>query len=296
MQCSNCHYPLWNIEARTCPECGAAFKPSEHRFVVNSVKFCCPTCRQDYYGTGVDGHLVPKSFTCVRCQRALDEDDMILLPTAGVREEQTRVGEHPWLRRERGFVRALWGTIWRSLFTPARLAAAMPRDQHRTWQAVWYAVIVSVFGSVCVSLAMSVFLGLVVSTARPTPGAPPVPMAMMQQFGNLALMAPIVSLGAMMLWAVATHVCLLPARPASSLARTLETFAYAATPILLVPPPTCVGILLTAAALPWMIVSTILMLRVRQGVSGGAAAAAVLIPFGITAMLGIGLFVWVVTR
>ena len=84
MRCQGCDYPLWNLTARQCPECGRPFRPSEFRFVANSVRFCCPHCGQDYYGTGPVGHLVPVEFDCVRCHRRVHMDQMVLLPTEGV--------------------------------------------------------------------------------------------------------------------------------------------------------------------------------------------------------------------
>ena len=81
MRCKSCDYPLWNLLARACPECGAAFKPSEFDFNLNAVRFCCPHCSQSYYGTDARGHLVPPAFACVSCGNAITMDDCLLLPT-----------------------------------------------------------------------------------------------------------------------------------------------------------------------------------------------------------------------
>ena len=62
MRCKNCDYRLWNLVSRQCPECGTEFLPHEFEFVLNSVRFCCPYCQQDYYGTGDKGHLEPIEF------------------------------------------------------------------------------------------------------------------------------------------------------------------------------------------------------------------------------------------
>ena len=37
MFCKSCNYPLWNINTRQCPECGAPFKPSDFQFALNEV-------------------------------------------------------------------------------------------------------------------------------------------------------------------------------------------------------------------------------------------------------------------
>ena len=63
MRCQNCNYTLWNLTTRECPECGTPFLPSAQDFQPNSVRFCCPGCDQDYYGTSPRGHLVPSAFS-----------------------------------------------------------------------------------------------------------------------------------------------------------------------------------------------------------------------------------------
>ncbi|MCH7792622.1 MAG: zinc-binding dehydrogenase [Planctomycetes bacterium] len=88
MHCKHCDYALWNLRDRICPECGNAFLPSEYEFVPNSIRFCCTECGQDYYGVDDKGHLVPTEFDCVRCGSPQRMDDMLVLPTEGVTEEQ----------------------------------------------------------------------------------------------------------------------------------------------------------------------------------------------------------------
>ena len=107
MRCKICDYRLWNLRSRVCPECGTPFKPSEFEFFLNSVQFCCLHCNQTYYGTGAKGHLVPAEFECVKCARQIHMDEMVLLPTEGIEEEQTKAHTMPWMeRKKRGAVRA----------------------------------------------------------------------------------------------------------------------------------------------------------------------------------------------
>src|SRR5437870_10981399 len=107
MHCKTCDYPLWNLKARQCPECGTPFLPSQFNFVINSVRFCCPHCDQTYYGTGERGHLVPSSFVCVNCARPIAMDEMVLRPAEGVSEQQTQTDRMPWLERaQRGWIKA----------------------------------------------------------------------------------------------------------------------------------------------------------------------------------------------
>src|SRR5574341_95612 len=121
MFCKQCGYRLWNLRSRICPECGTAFRPSEFEFVGNAVQFCCPHCGQDYYGTGASGHLVPIEFDCVKCGRHIHMDEMVVLPTSGVEEEQTKVEHMPWLDPSRGWVKAWLSTIGMALVRPMRL-------------------------------------------------------------------------------------------------------------------------------------------------------------------------------
>src|SRR5688572_3956647 len=112
MRCKTCDYPLWNLKARQCPECGRAFVPSEFEFVLNSVRFCCQHCDQAYYGTGPRGELVPADFVCVACGQRTRMDDMVLRPAQGVEEKQTQVLKMPWLERaQRGRISAWFSTL-----------------------------------------------------------------------------------------------------------------------------------------------------------------------------------------
>ena len=116
MRCRTCDYRLWNLPSRQCPECGTPFLPTDYEFVPNSVQFCCPHCHQAYYGTDEHGHLAPVEFDCVSCSNRIHMDDMILLPTAGLEEEQTRVEQMPWLdRARRGVVRAWLSSVGMAL-------------------------------------------------------------------------------------------------------------------------------------------------------------------------------------
>lgn len=127
MRCKGCDYPLWDIAARACPECGLPFRPSEYEFAANGVRFCCQHCGQAYYGTSASGHLVPPRFHCVSCARMIDMDEMLVLPREGVPETLSMPDRMPWLERSRlGFWRALFSTLGKSIGGPVRLADSIP--------------------------------------------------------------------------------------------------------------------------------------------------------------------------
>ena len=127
MRCKSCDYLLWNLKARQCPECGAAFRPSEYEFTANSVRFCCPHCDQSYFGTDDHGHLVPREFECVSCRQRVRLDDTVLRPAEGVEEAQTKPDRMPWLERERrGVLRAWFATIGAAMTRPQSLMRAIP--------------------------------------------------------------------------------------------------------------------------------------------------------------------------
>ena len=126
MRCRTCDYALWNLPARLCPECGAAFRPSDFEFVPNSVRFCCPHCDQVYYGTTATGHLEPDRFDCVRCGERIAMDEMVLRPHEGLAEHLTQLGSNPWLQRHRrGRFKAWCATIGAALVSPLRPAVCL---------------------------------------------------------------------------------------------------------------------------------------------------------------------------
>ena len=129
MRCRTCDYLLWNLRSRICPECGSGFRPSEFEFAPSSVQFCCPHCNQSYYGTGEKGRIVPRAFDCVTCEQRIDLDEMVLLPSVGLEEHQTRAERVPWLERRRlGVVKAWFSTVRGSMTHPTRMIRGAPGE------------------------------------------------------------------------------------------------------------------------------------------------------------------------
>ena len=149
MRCKACDYPLWNLRARQCPECGLPFRPDEFEFRPNSVCFCCPHCNQSYYGTDAHGHLEPPAFNCVTCGRHVVMNEMVLLPAEGLDEKHTKAAVNPWLERHReGWWRSWFRSIGQALASPGQLMKGTPVESSMK-QAWWYftATLVLVFAA-----------------------------------------------------------------------------------------------------------------------------------------------------
>ncbi len=127
MRCRNCDHSLLNLTPGACPGCGTLFKPSEHEFGANSVRFCCPFCDQAYYGTSEKGHLIPSAFPCASCGQQVQMDMMTLRPREETNNQQTEPVEVPWLRsREQGLIAAWFSMLGMALFSPRRLVHGLP--------------------------------------------------------------------------------------------------------------------------------------------------------------------------
>ena len=271
MRCKTCDYPLWNLKARQCPECGTAFQPSEFEFVLNSVRFCCPHCDQAYYGTGLKGHIVPEEYNCVQCGRHISMNEMVLRPALGVEEQQTQVGIMPWLqRREIGWWKGWFKTIGEGMMRPHRLMRAVPIDGTR--DAWWYAtatcLLVFSLGAGLPLLVIALLLfsnenSDAVDTLIAAPGS--------VIGGTLTFLLGI------LLWGLTTHgVLRLSGGAAHGISRTYQALLYSIGTIapMAVPciGPYCGGYFLWI----WYAVSAIFMVSDGQRVHGGRATLAVL--------------------
>ncbi len=282
MFCKTCDYPLWNISARACPECGAPFKPSDFDFAPETVRFCCPSCGQDYYGTDARGHLVPRDFACIRCSAALRMDEMVLQPAVGVGERQTVIGLAPWLERKRiGFWRAWLGTIWGSMTAPSRLIGGVPVESSKL-SALWFAMLTG-FAYMFLAGAPLIIIGLIGAIAGASAAGRGGGGAAML-FGGLPVLAMFILGGFVSiaigigLWSVVSHILLrITGRTAHGLGRTFQSLCYASGANALSAIP-CIGAYAGIVSWIWWAVSATLMIRAGQRVSGWRAAIAVLLP------------------
>ena len=138
MRCKTCDYPLWNLKTRQCPECGAAFKPSDYQFTMFAVKFCCPHCDQAYYGNGPHGYLRPSEFTCIKCAIFINMDSTVLRPSEGTDESHTRGNRAQWIEPSKGRqIRCFSSTIGESMLRPDRLIEGIPPESSMR-RAAWF--------------------------------------------------------------------------------------------------------------------------------------------------------------
>ncbi|MDX2132127.1 MAG: Yip1 family protein [Planctomycetota bacterium] len=273
MNCKSCDYPLWNLRGRECPECGTPFRPSDFDFTLNAVRFCCPHCGQDYYGTGDRGHLVPDSFACVSCARPITMDECLLLPTAGVREEQTRPDDMPWLERRRhGVISAWFKTIGRAMVTPGRLMDAIPAEGPSGF--VFGAVTTSIF--LLVSVAPLFVFILVMGAGvggRPSMNA----VAGIAGGGGATILGAIVGIIMFLgLWIVCTHGTLrITGGAPYPIKRTCQALCYSSGANVLTALP-CLGMYFGFLFVIWWIVAACIMVARGHRISGGRATLAVL--------------------
>ncbi|HRQ72943.1 MAG TPA: hypothetical protein PLU35_07940 [Phycisphaerales bacterium] len=294
MRCKTCDYTLWNLRSRQCPECGSPFKPSDFEFVTNSVRFCCPHCGQDYYGTGESGHLEPRSFDCVRCAAHIDMDEMVLLPTEGVAEERTIPDEMPWLSKSMGFFSRWWKTVLRGAAQPARIIDLTPPESSAA-TATWFLVVThAIIGllSVLTIVGFFVLMGLLAGMGGGGPGVGPALMG-----GALGLLIGVVAsaVGAIVLawlWIAVSHgLLLVTGGTTHGIGRTAHAILYTCGPMLISAVP-CVGMYFgwMIGGVWWCVAATIMVVR-GQSVGPVRATLCVIGPPATVTVLGIAAYI-----
>lgn len=298
MRCRTCDYSLWKTTARTCPECGAPFRPSEFEFRPGAVRFGCPHCDQEYYGTAADGHLEPTAFQCVRCQRPISMDEMVLAPAKGFDETSAERPPNPWTERARiGFWRGWFRTVRSVLFAPALLARSLAPNES-LWQPIWFVLITAFLTSMLgVVVSAGMFIALA-ALAGPGAGAMPIGVMLGQQ-ALFTVVGIFFGIGMTIVWCLISHVLLRVMGGAREGWRTsLRALLYAiggTNALNLAACVPCIGI----AALVWWIVSGTIMLREVQRTNTARAVTAVVVPSAVTALAAVALVAimigWVVT-
>lgn len=273
MHCKSCDYPLWNLTTRQCPECGESFKPGDFEFVPNAVRFCCPHCEQEYYGTTEKGHLEPEEFVCVECVRSIRMDEMILRPRADVSDAQTRPGVMPWFEREhRGRCKAFFQTIGMAMIRPQRLINGVPADSsvgHALVYAFSTTLVLFTIGALIPGVIwMLAYFGVGGLWGVPGLG---ISLIWMAPFWLMTFFAV---LGLIVFWPMMTHLVLrFTGGCRYSIDRTIHAFAYSAGANAISAVP-CFGIMFGWI---WWLISAILMIKSGQKVHGGRATLAVMV-------------------
>lgn len=285
MRCRVCDYRLWNLKARTCPECGTAFKPSDFDFMINAVAYACPHCGQRYYGTDSRGHLVPREFDCVACGQHVHMDEMILLPTTGVREEQTQPIHNPWLARRRiGRVKAWFSMIGKGMIAPVDLIRSTPVETPANEGSLFVFITLLLFNTtgLQVVLLMPFFIGMALMGGS---------TGWVHGLMSLALgvlLPPTVMMFMVYLWSAVTHALLrLSGATVGGYGRTLHAITFSAGVNVFTAIP-CLGFYAAWIGWVWWIVASVLMVQQGQRVSGRRATWSVLALPIVVCCLAIG--------
>lgn len=271
MNCRKCNYPLWNLPDRRCPECGQEFVPSDFDFVARSVRFLCPHCQQQYFGTDDRGHLVPRSFNCVKCQQFIDIDEMILVPAENTSERDTQKDVNPWTDSFAGGpIKRWWITLGRSFVNPTRLIKSTPPES-TSRRALGFAL-------TNVMLPWLLSIGVVMVFAA-------LPMAGGRgggagAFGFLLVMLALWILGPLiflLLWAGISHFILAITGPSESFRRTAHSLWYSSGPYVMCAVP-CLGAYLAPVAIIWWGVCATLMMTRAHNAGGFRSTIAIFTP------------------
>ncbi len=279
MNCRTCNYSLWNNTKGQCPECGTPFKPSDFDFIPGAVRFHCPHCAQQYFGTDSRGHLEPRAFACVNCQQPLEMDSMRLTPEIGVDEEATQAPDVPWTSDNLGFFARWWKTTTAAMLRPHILGAGI-RPGTGTGAAWWFAIFSNIVISMVAWGTLLVFvIGAIAMASMGAGGGGGPPLwAMGAGFGFIGLFLFVAFPVFILIWGACAHMimCIGINKPAYSLRHTYATLCYTSGAAFINILP-CVGAYSFLGGIWWM-VSASIGLKFSQKVSTGKAVAAAVVP------------------
>ncbi|MAX26220.1 MAG: hypothetical protein CMJ19_17125 [Phycisphaeraceae bacterium] len=290
MQCKECGYRLWNIQSRTCPECGKDFKPSEFDYVPSSVAFCCPHCDQSYFGTDERGHLTPRAFECVGCKRHIDMDEMVLRPGPGYEERQAHQSENPWVERKKSQSSFLaWiKTSWRAMMRPNDLAKTFG-DRNDCFPA---SISFLFFNNALITLlglgVIIVMVGMETLTDSYRNNHLETAAGLVALLGLCAMGGAFAAFIVVSIWAMLTHGALrVLAKPEGNFRETFDCLCFSNGVTFITAVPICGLYGLSWIVGIWWPISAGFMLAKRHKVSVGRAMMAAWV-FPIIAVIGLG--------
>lgn len=297
MKCPDCEYALWTLKPPgPCPECGRPFMTTDFQFPPGAARFHCPHCDALYMGNDALGLPAPRHFACVRCGQPVDVPLMTVTPAQGVDPDAPMGQEVPWAARKRiGFVRGFFTTLGWSLFSPGRIGdgVAVRAAPGRAW---WFATFIAIVAGLLSTLGWIVVFGAI-RRALPSSGGPAVPVAAIVAVGMfiwVMVVALLYTTIGVPLVATLGHVLLvMTGARAGGIERTLAAYWYGQGPSVLTLFP-IVGVYLSPFSAVWSMVSTALVLRRAQRVSGLRAALAAILPAVLIFGSVIALFVWLI--
>jgi hypothetical protein len=294
MFCKICNYALWNLKERTCPECGTGFAPSQFRFKPNAIRFLCPHCSQQYFGTSRTGHLVPDRFDCVNCHQPIAMDQMVLVPAAGVDERKTRARVNPWTDRiGRPKLRDWFKSVGLSLFVPGSLILATDISTPRA-RTLGFAVLTAAIAS-----AASIIMPFMVTAPFLVPlGINANGIEAIAVYGLGVMISGLLMYAIVPLYALIAHIILLGGKPQHGLRVTMHAASMSSGANLLWGVP-IMGLMIGPVGAIWWGVSMSVMLRAVHRVTPVRAYIAGLGPplvaFGAAIAGFVAFVVWAMT-
>lgn len=276
MRCPECDYSLWGASPPgPCPECGRHFRTTEFIFARGRVRFLCPKCGEGYQGTDYEGLPDPRTFACVTCGEQVDADEMPAELVEGVAEKDALVLS-PWVRRKTlGLRVAAHKTAVASLINPSKIVQGV--TDVRVGAAMFFAVIVWALVIAVMFLFLMIFAALAIFFGGGGGvGITSVLFAVFVGFGVQICIGAVFALFIVVpIQALLAHgILVITGSRRAGLGTTLACMYYGQGPMILNIIPIC-GWNISGV---WVWVSSIVLLKTAQQVSGWRAAIAVLVP------------------